>query len=95
VSSQGPPSHGTARTSSQQIPTNPYTVGSTVRPPAGAGVSNDAKDGREQMHGGAPLRTTRPLSQPETGAAEWVTIILSLGIFIFATRVFLKRCVRY
>jgi len=75
-----------------QLPINPYTVNSTSthpfdaqgKPITAGGSSSTAKG---TLHGGAQ----RPISQPETGPALWITILGSLALLFFVTRNLLKK----
>jgi len=73
-----------------QLPLNPYTVsGTRTHPfdaegkPLAAGAGSSAKS---TLHGSAP----RPLSQPATGPALWITLFGTFGLLFIATRNLLK-----
>lgn len=72
------------------IPMNPYTVGSNKDHPfdaAGnplpAGSSSSSK-AKTTLHGGAP--TSRPISQPATGAGTALVILTSIGMLTLFKR---------
>ncbi len=74
-----------------QLPVNPYTVtGTRTHPfdaegkPITAGANSSAKS---VLHGSAP----RPLSQPSTGPALWITLSGTFGLLFIATRHLMKR----
>jgi plastocyanin len=74
-----------------QLPVNPYTVGSTRAHPFDAEGKPVTAGGNASstgtLHGGAP----RPLSQPETGPALWITLFGSFGLLFLVTRNLLQR----
>lgn len=75
-----------------QLPVNPYTVNSTRTHPFDAQgkpvvAGNSSSLAKGTLHSGAP----RPLSQPSTGPALWITIAGTFVLLFFATRKLLKR----
>ncbi|MDD5041642.1 MAG: hypothetical protein PHX87_04530 [Candidatus Peribacteraceae bacterium] len=75
-----------------QLPVNPYTVNGTRTHPFDAQgkpiVPGSASSfAKSTLHGGAP----RPLAQPSTGPALWITIAGSFALLFFATRNVLKK----
>ncbi|OIO53295.1 hypothetical protein AUJ46_05480 [Candidatus Peregrinibacteria bacterium CG1_02_54_53] len=71
-----------------QLPVNPYTVNATRTHPfdsEGKSVANASS--AISLHGGAP----RPLAQPSTGPALWVTIFGTFGLLFFVSRRALQK----
>jgi len=74
-----------------ELPVNPYTVNSTRTHPfddQGKPVTGNSGSSAKSsaLHG-----TARPISQPETGSALWITIAGTFALLFFATRKMLQR----
>ncbi len=71
-----------------QLPVNPYTVNGTRSHPFDAeGKPTTGNASSTNLHSGAP----RPIAQPATGPALWITIFATFALLFFATRRALQK----
>lgn len=77
-----------------QLPVNPYTVnGTRTHPfdaqgkPITAGSTSSQKSQKSTLHAGAP----RPITQPETGPALWITLTGTILLLLLGTRSLMRR----